>query len=56
MNTSTIEDDGVNILKGYTFRMYPNEKQKELIQLHLNIYKKILLPLVFTNDFMIQSK
>ena len=31
MNTSTIEDDGVNILKGYTFRMYPNEKQKELI-------------------------
>ena len=26
-----IEGDGMQILKGYVFRMYPNEKQEELI-------------------------
>ena len=27
----TIDGDVMNILKGYVFRLYPNEKQKELI-------------------------
>ena len=26
-----IRGDGMQILKGYVFRMYPNEKQEELI-------------------------
>ena len=31
LNTSMIEGESMKILKGYVFRMYPNEKQKELI-------------------------
>ena len=31
LNTSKLEGDGMKILKGYVFRMYPNEKQQELI-------------------------
>ena len=28
-----IEDDDMQILKGYVFRMYPTKKQEELIKL-----------------------
>ena len=28
---ATIDGDVMNILKGYVFRLYPNEKQEELI-------------------------
>ena len=31
MNTQKIEGDGMQILKGYVFRLYPNEKQEQLI-------------------------
>ena len=31
VNTSKLEGEGMKILKGYVFKMYPNEKQQELI-------------------------
>ena len=31
LNTSKIEGDGMKLLKGYVLRMYPDEKQEELI-------------------------
>ena len=31
LNTPKIEGDDMKILKGYVFRMYPTEKQEELI-------------------------